>query len=133
VEPDLAEWDYGDCEGLRSDEIRVWQPGWDIWADGCRGGEAPEDVGLRADRLIAKLSTLGGAVALFSHGQFGRVLAARWIGQAVSTGRHFEIAPATIGILGFDPDRGAHGECRVIRQWNAAPSAAWAGLPAGRA
>ena len=117
VEPSLAEWDYGDYEGLRTAEIREKHPGWDVWADGCPHGEMPADVGARADQLITRLQALTGKVALFSHGQFGRVLAARWIGLPVVQGQHFAIDPASIGILGFEVD---HPQRRVIALWNAA-------------
>ena len=117
IEADLAEWDYGDYEGLRTTEIRVQRPGWDIWNDGCPGGETPAAVSLRADQLIARLRELSGKVALFSHGQFGRVLAARWIGLQAAEGKHFAVDPASIGILGFDDN---HPPRRVISLWNAA-------------
>jgi probable phosphoglycerate mutase len=116
IEPDLAEWNYGDYEGLSTAEIREVRPGWNVWNYGCPGGESPTDVGARADKLIARLNELGGTVALFSHGQFGRVLAARWIGLQPVDGQHFALAPASVGILGFEdvpPLR------RVIRLWNA--------------
>ena len=124
TEPNLAEWDYGDYEGLRTAEIRQLHPGWDVWEDGCPGGESPSDASRRADQLIARLRDLTGKVALFSHGQFGRVLAARWIGQPVTLGQHFAIDPASISILGFEKD---HPHRRVISLWNAAASG---GLPA---
>jgi probable phosphoglycerate mutase len=117
-DPDLAEWNYGDYEGLRTAEIRRLHPDWDVWRDGCPGGETPEQVSDRADRLIARLAALTGNVALFSHGQFGRVLAARWIGLPAVEGRHFAIDPASIGILGFETD---HPQRRVIALWNARP------------
>lgn len=116
IEANLAEWDYGDYEGLRSTEIRTQRPGWDIWSDGCPGGETPAAVSLRADQLIARLRELSGKVALFSHGQFGRVLAARWIGLQAAEGKHFAVDPASIGILGFDDN---HPPRRVISLWNA--------------
>jgi probable phosphoglycerate mutase len=116
VEQDLAEWDYGDYEGLRTAEIRQQRPDWDVWEDGCPGGETPADVGARADHLMARLRSHSGRVALFSHGQFGRVLAARWIGLPVAQGQHLAIAPASIGILGFETD---HPQRRVIALWNA--------------
>ncbi len=116
IEANLAEWDYGDYEGLRTTEIRTQRPGWDIWSDGCPGGETPAAVSLRADQLIARLCELSGKVALFSHGQFGRVLAARWIGLQAAEGKHFAIDPASIGILGFDDNRPPR---RVISLWNA--------------
>jgi probable phosphoglycerate mutase len=119
VSPLLAEWDYGDYEGLRTDEIRAVHPNWDVWEDGCPGGETPAGVCQRADHLIARLADLTGKVALFSHGQFGRVLAARWIGLAVAQGQHFAIDPASIGILSFESD---HPHRRVISLWNATGS-----------
>ena len=82
VEPDLAEWDYGDYEALRSADIREAHPGWDIYRDGCPHGESPERISERADRLIARLRTLEGNIALFSHGQFGAAFAVRWTRSA---------------------------------------------------
>ena len=116
LEPDLAEWDYGDYEGLRTAEIHAQHPGWDVWEDGCPGGEMPSDASGRADRLIARLRKLSGRIALFSHGQFGRVLAARWIGLPVAQGQHFAIDPASIGIFSFEAD---HPHRRLISLWNA--------------
>lgn len=115
IEPDLAEWDYGKYEGLRTAEIQKLHPHWDVWEDGCPGGETPTDVCARADRLIARLLDLTGKVALFSHGQFGRAMAARWIGLPAAQGQHLTIAPASVGILGFETD---HPRRRVISLWN---------------
>jgi len=119
LEPNLAEWDYGDYEGLRTAEIHNLHPAWDVWKDGCPGGETPAGVGERADRLIARLRDLTGNVIAFSHGQFGRALAARWIGLPVTQGQHFAIAPASISILGFETD---HPCSPVISLWNATGS-----------
>ena len=119
TEANLAEWDYGDYEGMRTSEIREQRPGWDVWEDGCPGGETPAGVSARADRLIARLRDVNGKVGLFSHGQFGRVLAARWIGLPVAQGQHFANAPGSISILGFETD---HPDRRVISQWNATAS-----------
>lgn len=116
VVPDLAEWDYGDYEGLRGSEVEGLRPGWNIWRDGCPGGESPLQVSQRADRFIAGLQTVGGRVAIFSHGQFGRALAARWIGLEISEGRHLLFGPARLGVLGHDGD---HPGRRVISLWNA--------------
>jgi len=118
VEPDLAEWDYGDYEGMRTAEIRHLHPDWDVWRDGCPGGEMPAQASGRADRLIERLAAFSGNVLLFSHGQFGRVLAARWIGLLAFEGRHFAIDPASIGVLGVEVE---HPERRVISLWNATP------------
>ena len=122
LEPNLAEWDYGDYEGLRTAEIHEMHPAWDVWKDGCPGGETPAGVSERADHLIARLidaSDITGNVIAFSHGQFGRALAARWIGLPVTQGQHFAIAPASISILGFEAD---HPHRRVISLWNSTGS-----------
>jgi probable phosphoglycerate mutase len=116
IEPDLAEWNYGDYEGERTADIRQVRPGWNIFRDGCPGGESPGQVSARADRLIAHLRKLDGKVALFSHGQFGCVLAARWIGLPIGEGPHFVLGPASLGILGYDPD---HPDVPIISVWNA--------------
>jgi broad specificity phosphatase PhoE len=118
IEPDLAEWDYGDFEGRRTVDIRRDRPDWTIWRDGCPGGESVVEVGVRADRLIARLARIQGVAALFSHGQFGAVLAARWIGLAVTEGQHFTLYPASVSLLGTDA---RHAERRVIELWNECP------------
>ena len=131
LEPDLAEWDYGAYEGLRTAEIHKQHPAWDIWNDGCPGGETPAAVSERADHLIARLidtSDLKRNVILFSHGQFGRVLAARWIGLPLTQGQHFTMAPASISILGFETD---HPSRRVISLWNSTASGEMRGAQAG--
>ena len=115
VEPNLAEWNYGDFEGLRSAEISQMQPEWNLWQHGAPGGETPAEVGARADQLITRLLQCTGKVALFSHGHFGRVLATRWIGQPVSVGQRFALDPASISVLGFEPH---HPDRRVICRWN---------------
>lgn len=118
IEPDLSEWDYGDCEGQRSEDICKARPGWNIFRDGCPGGESPAQICERADRLIARLRTLEGNIALFSHGEFGRVVSARWIGAPVLEGQNFALGTASLGILGYEP---RHPETPVIALWNAAP------------
>jgi probable phosphoglycerate mutase len=119
IEPDLQEWDYGDYEGKRSSDIRKQRPGWNAFQDGCPGGEMPVQIAARADRLIARLCTMDGKVALFSHGEFGLALAARWIGLPVIDGEHFLLATASLDILSYNP---AHPEIRVIALWNASPT-----------
>jgi broad specificity phosphatase PhoE len=118
IEPDLAEWDYGDYEGRRTVDIREERPGWNIYRDGCPHGESPAQVAGRADRLIARLRAMHGNIALFSHGQFGSVLAARWIGLPVADGQHFPQGPASLSILGYEA---GHPEESVLTLWNAAP------------
>ncbi len=118
TEPDLAEWDYGDYESLRTVDIRKRRSGWNIWRDGCPGGESPREISLRADRLIDRLRKLEGRIALFSHGHFGRVLAARWTGLPVALGQQFVLSPATLSILSLaaaDPPQPAE---RQIELWN---------------
>ena len=116
---DLAEWDYGDYEGLRSVEIVKDRPGWNIFADGCPNGETPAQVAARADRLITRLEALDGNVALFSHGHFSRVLGVRWIGLLVIEGQHFSLSTGSLSILDNDQHHwGAH----VIALWNAVPT-----------
>ena len=116
IEMDLAEWNYGDYEGRCSADIRRGRPDWNIFRDGCPGGETPGQVSGRADRLIAHLRKLDGNIALFSHGQFGCVLASRWIGLPVIEGPHFVLGTASLSILGYNPD---HPAVPVISLWNA--------------
>ena len=101
IEPDLGEWDYGDYEGQRPDEIRKGRPGWNVFRDGCPNGESPSQICKRADRQIAKLRTFEGDLAIFSHGHFGRVLAARWIGLPLEQAQHFLLNTASLSILGY--------------------------------
>lgn len=115
VDADLAEWDYGDYEGLRSIEISEKRPDWHLFRDGCPNGETPEQVSQRADRFLARLQPLEGDVAVFSHGHFGRVLAARWIGLPVLEAQHFFLNPASLSILAFEHHNPAEP---VIALWN---------------
>ena len=119
IEPDLSEWDYGDYEGQLSENVWKARPGWNLYRDGCPGGETPAQVSARADRLIAQLQGLEGNVALFSHRQFGCVLAARWIGLPAVEGQHFALGPASLSILGHET---SHPGTRVIALWNSVPS-----------
>lgn len=119
LEPDLVEWNYGDYEGQTSRDIHKDRPNWNVFRDGSPNGETPADVSARADRLIARLCTLDGNVALFSHGQFSRALAMRWVRLSVAEARHFMFGTASLSILGFDP---SHPEERVVELWNAAPA-----------
>ena len=113
--PDLMEWDYGDYEGKTSAAIREQQPGWNIFRDGCPHGESVEQVGQRADRVVAMLRAMDGTVALFSHGHFLRALAVRWIGLPLLAGQHFSLGTASISILGYEPHS---AETPVIAVWN---------------
>jgi probable phosphoglycerate mutase len=101
---DLAEWDYGEYEGLTSAQIRARRPGWDMWRDGCPGGEDATDVARRADAVIASLPA-DGDVLIFSHGHMLRVLTARWLRLEAVDGALFVLAPAGIGVLGHEQGR----------------------------
>lgn len=116
IESDAVEWDYGDYEGLRPVDIRKERPDWNIFRDGCPRGESPLQVAKRADQLIARLLKLKGNIALFSHGQFGRVLGVRWIGLPIGQAQHFLLGTASVSILGF-----GHGRADepAIVLWNA--------------
>ena len=120
VEPELAEWDYGDYEGQRSVDIRKERADWNLFQDGCPHGEMPAQVSDRADRLISHLRALEGNVAVFSHGQFGAVLAARWIGLPLVEAQHFPLGTASLSILGYDLH---HPDVPVIALWNTASHA----------
>ena len=116
IEPDLAEWDYGDYEGQRLADIRKTRPDWNIFRDGCPRGETPAQVSERADRLIARLRTLEGNIAIFSHGHFGRVVAARWIGLPIRQAQHFLLSTASLSVLGYEYNL---AEEPAIVLWNA--------------
>jgi probable phosphoglycerate mutase len=115
IEPDLAEWDYGAYEGLRSSEIHQQRPDWSVFRDGCPGGESSADISNRADRLIARLRSRDGNIALFTHGHFACALAARWIDMPVIEGQHLLLSTASISMLGYHP---THPEVPVISLWN---------------
>ncbi len=115
--PELAEWDYGDYEGLTTAEIRATRPGWTLWRDGVPGGETIAQVGARADLVLAHLRVGTGPVAVFAHGHVLRVLAARWLGLPPSAGRLFALDPGTISILGHEHETAA------LRLWNEPPPA----------
>jgi broad specificity phosphatase PhoE len=117
TDPDLVEWDYGEFEGLTSREIRTRQPGWALFRDGCPRGESLAAVGARADRVVQRLRAADGNTLVFSSGHFLRVLAARWLGEAPSTARHFVLGTAALCALGYDHDRTEP----VIRLWNQLP------------
>ena len=113
VEPDLVEWDYGEYEGKTTREIRATRPGWTVFEGGVVNGETVEEVGARADRVIARLERVDGTVALFSHGHMLRILAARWLGLPAVDGRLLALDPATLSVLGYEH------ETRVVQRWNA--------------
>ena len=114
VAPELHEWDYGDYEGRRTADIRQERPGWDLFRDGGPGGESVAVVGVRADRVIARLRAIDGHVLLFSHAHFLRVLAARWLGLPAGDARLFVLSTAALSILGYEHTL----EEPAIRLWN---------------
>ncbi|HEX3834957.1 MAG TPA: histidine phosphatase family protein [Solirubrobacteraceae bacterium] len=100
---DIVEWDYGKYEGLTSTEI--WErhdPDWNLWRDGCPGGESPAEVGARVDRVLQRFATVDGDGLVFAHGHILRVLTARWCEMEVAAGAHFKLATAAIGVLGHE-------------------------------
>jgi broad specificity phosphatase PhoE len=113
---DLAEWNYGAYEGVTTHDIRTDRPDWWLWTDGCPGGESPEQVGARLDRVLARARTLldRGDVALVAHGHSLRVAGARWIGLDTRHGGALRLDTGTLSILGFE-----HDVDPVIRSWNA--------------
>jgi broad specificity phosphatase PhoE len=112
IDPDLVEWNYGEYEGLTPKQIHEKAPGWLIFRDGCPGGEMPEQVGGRVDRVITRARTLEGDVALFAHGHVLRVLVARWIGLPAGAGQHFLLDTGTLCMLGH------YREIPAVKIWN---------------
>lgn len=114
VDRDLLEWDYGAYEGRRTVEIHAQRPDWQLFRDGCPGGETPEQVGVRADRVIGRVRAIQGNVALYSSGHFLRVLAARWLGLEPGAGRYFLLSTASLSALGYEHTLSE----AVIRLWD---------------
>ena len=104
TDDDLMEWDYGAYEGRRTSEIRAERPGWNPFIDGCPGGETVADVGVRADRVLARVRAAQGSVALFAHRDILRVLIARWIALPPVEGQRVFLETASISVLGYDHD-----------------------------
>jgi broad specificity phosphatase PhoE len=119
INPDLLEWDYGLYEGTLTTDIQKERPGWELFRDGCPGGESAQDVAGRADRFIRRVQELGGNVAAFSSGHIIRMIAARWLGLPPPAGRPFFCRPGSVGELGFEHDR---RDQPIILAWNYAPS-----------
>jgi probable phosphoglycerate mutase len=118
IDKDLAEWDYGELEGLTTEQIQAGYPGWAIWHGPWPGGETAEQVAVRADRVVQRARALppGAKAMFFSHGHFLRVLAARWLGQPASSGRFFMLGTATLSVLSWE-----HGG-PAIERWDIPPS-----------
>ncbi|MDR3530111.1 MAG: histidine phosphatase family protein [Rhodopila sp.] len=112
IAPELARWNYGEFEGLTPEQIHDKASGWLIFRDGCPGGEKPEQVGARADRVIAQVRAIDGNVALFAHGHILRVLVARWIGLSLGAGQHFLLDTGSLCVLSY------YYEIPAVRVWN---------------
>ena len=115
VDRDLLEWNYGKYEGRRTAEILAERPDWQLFRDGCPGGESPDQIGARADRVVSRLRAIQGDVLLFSSGHFLRVLAARWLGLEPGAGRCFLLSTASLGMLAYEHNNLTEP---VIRLWN---------------
>jgi probable phosphoglycerate mutase len=112
---DLQEWDYGGYEGLTTPQIQAARPDWSLWRDGCPGGERAEDVGARADRVLARLEGIDGDAVVFSHGHMLRVLAARWLRLDAAAGALLALDAGGLSVLGHEH------EARVLQRWNLDP------------
>jgi probable phosphoglycerate mutase len=114
IDPDLVEWDYGQYEGRRTVEIHAERPDWQLFRDGCPGGESPDQIGARADRVIVRLRGVEGNVLVFSSGHFLRVLGARWLNLEAAAGRYLLLSTASLSALGCE-----HNQAEpAIRLWN---------------
>jgi broad specificity phosphatase PhoE len=115
IDPDLVEWNYGEYEGRRGADIRAQRPDWNLFRDGCPGGESPGQVSSRADRVISRVRAIPGDILLFTSGHFIRVLAARWLGlEPTANSRYFMLSTASLSALGYENDLSRP----VIRFWN---------------
>ena len=114
IDRDLLEWNYGQYEGRRSVEIHAERPDWQLFRDGCPGGESPNQVGARADRVVSRVRAIPGNVLLFSSGHFLRVLAARWLELEPAAGRFFLLSTASLSALSYEHNLSEP----VIRLWN---------------
>jgi broad specificity phosphatase PhoE len=115
VDSDLVEWNYGQYEGRRGAEIRAERPDWQLFRDGCPGGESPNEVATRADRVVSRVRAVQGDVLIFTSGHFMRVLTARWLGlEPTQNSRYFMLSTASLSALGYEQDLSRP----VIRLWN---------------
>lgn len=117
VDPDLVEWNYGEYEGRTSADIHAERPDWQLFRDGCPGGESPDQIAARADRVVRRVRAIDGDTLLFSSGHFLRVLAARWLGLDPGAGKYFLLGTASLSALGYEHDR----TDPVIRLWDEMP------------
>jgi len=115
IDRDLLEWDYGEYEGRRTAEIRSEHPDWQLFRDGCPGGESPAQVAARADRAVSRLRAARGDALVFSSGHFLRVLAVRWIGlELTDHARSFMLSTASLSAVGYEGTLSRP----VVRLWN---------------
>ncbi|MFE0754486.1 histidine phosphatase family protein [Inquilinus sp. NPDC058860] len=114
IKDELAEWDYGAYEGVTTKQILAERPGWQLFRDGCPGGEDAAQVGARADAVVGRFRQAAGTVLVFSSSHFLRVLAARWIGLPPQEGSRFVLDTASISVLGYEHDLTEP----VVRRWN---------------
>jgi broad specificity phosphatase PhoE len=114
VDPNLVEWNYGDYEGRRTVEIHAQRPDWQLFRDGCPGGESPQQIGARADRVVNNLHSIKGNVLVFSSGHFLRVLAARWLGLEPAAGKFLILSTASLSLLSYENNLSSP----AIRLWN---------------
>ena len=114
VDRDLLEWNYGEYEGRRTAEIRAERPDWELFRDGCPGGETPQQIGARADRVVKRIGEIQGNVLIFSSGHILRVLSARWLGLEPAGGKYLLLSTASLSALGYE-----HNLFQpVIQLWN---------------
>jgi broad specificity phosphatase PhoE len=113
-DPNLVEWDYGEYEGRRTVEIHGERPDWQLFRDGCPGGESVVAIGARADEVVRRLRAVEGNVLVFSSGHILRVLTARWLGLEPAAGKYFLLSTATLSALGYEHELSQP----VIRLWN---------------
>jgi broad specificity phosphatase PhoE len=109
---DLVEWQYGDYEGLTTPEIRETNPSWDLWRDGCPGGETPAEIGARVARVLERFAAIDGIGLAFAHGHVLRVLTARWLEMDVAAGARFKLEAGTVSVLGYER------ETAVLERWS---------------
>ena len=114
VDRDLLEWNYGEYEGLRTEQIHAKRPDWDLFRDGCPSGESPQQIGARADRAVRRIREIEGNVLIFSSGHILRVLTARWLGLEPAGGKYFALSTASLSALSYE-----HSLSKpVIQLWN---------------
>ncbi len=112
IEPDLAEWNYGDYEGLTTPQILETNPSWNIFSNGAPNGESPKEMSIRMNRLLLKLESLQGNIALIAHGHCLRAFTTSWLQLPLEAGKHFILNPASLSILGYE-----HAN-RALQLWN---------------